>query len=306
MGAVLTASVIARAGDLPMPVKAPPPAPLPDWTGFHVGAHFGVAWGSSNWSASDLPGGTPTNAGSFGVYQPYNFSGGTGSYFSGLQAGYDRMLTPRLLIGAEADVTFPNSIGGAQTLASASIGQARYEEMVQMSGTVRGRVGQVQGHWLLYATGGLAWTYDRFTRTQLAGVPVNGSAVPGTAESLFMVPRAGWAAGAGVEFALPSHWSARIEYLATGFGNRPVTFPAGAQRFDSDLLVQSIRLGLNYRIGERAWSDVFAKGLPALEMDNFAFHAQTTYLSQYAFPVSLALSRSRTASCPTRDAKPGT
>jgi high affinity Mn2+ porin len=100
-----------------------------------------------------------------------------------------------------------------------------------------------------------------------------------------MVPRMGWAAGAGIEVALQSNWTARLEYLFTEFGRRGVTFPAGAQRFDSDLNVQSLRLGFNYRLGsDAAIRDVFAKGLPALESDNFNLHAQTTYLNQYAFP----------------------
>ena len=88
-------------------------------------------------------------------------------------------------------------------------------------------MGYVQGGWLFYATAGLAWSFDQVSRTQLAGVPVGGTALPGTVESRFMVPRLGWAAGAGIEVALNSHWNARIEYLATGFGNRSVSFPAG-------------------------------------------------------------------------------
>ena len=30
-----------------------------------------------------------------------------------------------------------------------------------------GRIGYAPGHWLIYATGGLAWTHDQFTRTQI-------------------------------------------------------------------------------------------------------------------------------------------
>jgi high affinity Mn2+ porin len=64
-----------------------------------------------------------------------------------------------------------------------------------------------------------------------------------------------------------------------------VTFPAAAEGFESDLAMQSIRLGLNYRIGDDAHiSDFLTKGPSALETENFAFHAQATYVNQYSAP----------------------
>ena len=93
-----------------------------------------------------------------------------------------------------------------------------------MSGTARARVGYAPGNWLLYATGGFAWSYDQFTRTQLAGVPVGGTVQPGDVETLLMVPRIGGAVGAGIELALTPNWMARLEYLYTDYGLRGVTF----------------------------------------------------------------------------------
>jgi len=60
--------------------------------------------------------------------------------------------------------------------------------------------------------------------------------LPGDSESQFLW-RLGWAAGLGAELALAPNWSAKIEYLTTGFGRTDVTFPAGAQTFNSDLLM---------------------------------------------------------------------
>jgi hypothetical protein len=54
--------------------------------------------------------------------------------------------------------------GGAQVISSDAIGQASYAEMVQFSGSVRGRIGYAPGHWLVYATGGFAWTYNQHAR----------------------------------------------------------------------------------------------------------------------------------------------
>jgi len=219
----------------------------------------------------------------------------TGSEFAGFQAGYNTMFPSRLLLGIEADVSFPSFadtpphlISGASALASPSIGVANYSEQVEFSGTVRGRIGYAPNlgtsHWLFYATGGFAWSYDQFTRTQIAGMPAGGTAVPGQVENLFIVPRVGGVAGAGVEYALSSNWAARLEYLFIDYGNRSVTFPAGAQRFNSDLTLNELRFGLNYRLnGDTAKSVDNAPG-PALETDNVAIHGQTTFLEQYDPP----------------------
>src|SRR5262245_40954474 len=278
-GLSMTALAQAAEPSGQVPKKAPPVSD--SWSGFYVGAHLGHAWGRADVIASDIGGGIPA-AGTFSVHNPYDAFTGTGSYFGGLQAGYNKLLPSRLLIGVEADVTFPNSIKGSHTLSSATNGQARYEEIVHMSGTVRGRVGYAPGGWLLYATGGLAWSFDQFSRTQLAGVPANGTAFAGTVEARFMVPRIGWAAGVGIEVALTPSWNARLEYLSTALADRSVSFPAGAQTLNSDLTLHSIRIGLNYRIGQPY--DFLAKGPEALDMGRFAFHAQTTFLAQYAFP----------------------
>jgi high affinity Mn2+ porin len=59
---------------------------------------------------------------------------------------------------------------------------------------------------------GGAWSYDQLTRTQLAGVPLGGSANAGTVESPFLW-RLGWTAGAGVEVALGANWTATFYSL---------------------------------------------------------------------------------------------
>jgi high affinity Mn2+ porin len=223
----------ATAADAPVaiPTQASPAAY--DWTGFHVGDHLGYATGASGWSATTVGTAGPTIAGSLDLFNTYDMFKGTGSYFGGLQAGYDAMLPSRLLVGIETDVSFPNVIAGSQTLSSMSVGQASYAEAVELSGTARGRIGYAFNDWLVYATGGLAWSFDQLTRTQLSGAPAGGTAAPGTVESLLMVPRVGWVAGAGVEVALRSNWAARVEYLFTDFATRGVTFPAGASIHES-------------------------------------------------------------------------
>ncbi len=176
-------------------------------------------------------------------------------------------------------------LGTSQAIASPLIGQAIYRDQVQMSGTVRGRIGYAPGHWLVYATGGFAYSFDEFSRTQVAGVAIGGTAVAGTVENLFMVPRIGGAAGAGVEVMLTPRWMARLEYLYTGYGSRSVDFPAGAQHFTSDLSVHTLRIGLDYKLGRDGVDpQIFMKGPDALDFGAFAVHGQTTFSEQYAPP----------------------
>ncbi|HET8920863.1 MAG TPA: carbohydrate porin [Xanthobacteraceae bacterium] len=280
----------ADAADLSrvLPTKAPPAAAASaadGWTGFYAGGHFGYAAGFSSWTATQAGAATPSLSGSLDLFQGYDLSTGRGSYLLGFQAGYNYMLPSRIVLGAEADVSFPSVLGASQAIASPLIGQAIYRDQVQMSGTVRGRIGYAPGHWLFYATGGFAYSFDEFSRTQVAGVAIGGTAVAGTVENLFMVPRIGGAVGAGVEVALTPRWMARLEYLFTDYGSRGVTFPAGAQNFSSDLAVHTVRVGLDYRLGRDGIDpQTFTKRLEGLDLDTFAVHGQTTFVENYAPP----------------------
>jgi high affinity Mn2+ porin len=100
-----------------------------------------------------------------------------------------------------------------------------------------------------------------------------------------LVPRYGGAVGAGADVALSEKWSARVEYLFIDYANRDVFFPATAERFSSSLALQTIRIGLDYKLGEKAIDPaIFTKSMTALELDRFAFHGQTTFIEQYAAP----------------------
>jgi high affinity Mn2+ porin len=216
----------------------------------------------------------------------FDFMAGTGSYVAGLQGGYNVVLPSRLMLGFELDETFPNSdvlqpptLRGSQTVSTPLFGQATYAEAVYHSGTARGRIGYAADNWLVYGTAGFAWSYDRLARTQLDGVAAGAS--PGTVDTALLW-RLGWAAGAGVEIPLSKSWTAKAEYLYTGFGASTVTFPAAGQLYTSSVAMQSVRVGLNYHIGDD--TGFLASGPSALETANFAFHAQATYVNQYDAP----------------------
>lgn len=285
---LLAFGVSAKAADLSagLPVKAPPqeaPA-IYDWTGFYAGVHSGYAAGSSRWSATQA-GAAPPLSGSLDMFNAFNAFTGTGSYLHGLQAGYNYMLPSHLVVGAEADISFPNLIAGSAAFSSLSSGSVAYQDQVEFSGTLRGRVGYAVGNWLFYATGGFAYSYDQLTRTQLSGTPAGGTASPGTIDNRFMVPRFGAAAGGGVEFALTPQWMARLEFLYTGYGSHSVAFPDAAESFKSNLNVETLRVGLDYKLGQDGLdADLFGKGPSALDLGWFAVHGETTFIEQYVPP----------------------
>ena len=270
----------AFAADVNLPTKAPP-APAYDFAGFYIGGHLGYAAGSSPWTASAA--GVPFASGSLDFFQPFDAFSGAGSYFSGGQVGYNLMLPNSVLVGGEADVSIPafpflsdvpsvsgTSIGGASTLVSPAVGAERYSENMVTFGSVRGRIGYALDNWLFYATGGFAWAYDRAELEQLS---------TGITDTQFRW-RFGWTAGAGVEAAIDKHWSARLEYLYSGYGRSAATFNDLGQRFDSDLTLQELRAGLDYRFG----SDANVPNAPPEQAsttgDVVNFHAQATFTWQ--------------------------
>src|ERR1700733_13695404 len=234
----------AAAADLPaFPVKAPPVAGLYDWTGFYVGGHMGYAGGNSNWTANPTQAGLPSTSGSVDMTLPIDNFDESGSFFMGFQGGYNFMLANRMVLGVEADASFAAfqnlnglSIGGLTNFNSPVVGPASFGENVLSFGTVRGRIGYAPGNWLFYVTGGFAWTYDQQTLTQLAS---------GTSDSPFLW-RLGWTAGVGVEVPIAPNWTAKSEYLWTGYPNATTSFPDLGQTISSNLTLQEFRFGLNY------------------------------------------------------------
>ena len=112
---------------------------------------------------------------------------------------------------------------------------------------------------------------------KIAGTPTGGTAVAGTDESALRW-RTGWTLGAGIEVPFAPDWTAKLEYLFTHFGITSVNFPAGGQRFDSDLRMHELRLGVNYNFGSNAENG------GGFLTDRLSIHGQTTYVNQYAPP----------------------
>jgi high affinity Mn2+ porin len=100
-----------QAADFPlvnsMPVKAPPVASLYDWSGFYVGGHMGFAGGNSNWTANPTQTGLPSTFASVDMTLPIDNFSEAGSFFMGIQGGYNYTFANRMVLGVEADASFP-------------------------------------------------------------------------------------------------------------------------------------------------------------------------------------------------------
>src|SRR4029450_7047396 len=117
----------------------------PSWNGFYAGGQLGYSWGNSDWSTE---GAARASAGSFEFFRGFDPFKGTGSYFGGLQAGYNYRLPSGVVIGFEADLLAPNAIRDEAMLSSSTLGQAAISETVEVSGTMRGRIGLLHDDWL--------------------------------------------------------------------------------------------------------------------------------------------------------------
>jgi high affinity Mn2+ porin len=243
----------AAAAD--MPLKAPQIQSVFDWTGFYIGAHAGYSRGGSSVVLSDPAASATSNV----------FSGMIG----GVQAGYNYRLSSGLLLGVEADITFPNYLTSNSVVSSLATARSAVAEKWDYVGTARGRVGYATGPWLVYATGGLAWAGERF---------VNSLAID-TEEKATNI-RLGGAAGAGVEYAFAPHWTARLEYLYSRFERADIRFPSGTM-YTSTLDFQTLRVGLNRKIDWPGSANFTPKtSLSDPESDRWEIHGQTTFLPQ--------------------------
>jgi len=237
-----------------MPVKAPHIQAVFDWTGLYIGAHAGYSRGSSSAVLSD-----PTPIAASGT-----FSGTIG----GVQAGYNVRLSSGLLLGVEADITFPNFLTSNSIVSSLATAQSDVTEQWDYVATARGRIGYATGPWLAYATGGMAFAGERFLNS-----PANGS------DEKVLHTRLGWAAGGGLEYGFAPHWSARLEYLYSRFEKADIRFPSGTQ-YTSTLDFQSLRLGLNRKIDWPGSGNFSPASLADPESDRWEIHGQTTFLPQ--------------------------
>jgi high affinity Mn2+ porin len=258
---ILVALAGSASADGIMPTKAPPIAYTAafDWSGFYVGGHVAYSLGQATSTLSDPNSTVVGNA----------FS----SLYGGVQGGYNYVLPSRLLLGVEADFTFPNFEKYTDGLIFTGVTAqgTTVTDQIDYIATLRGRFGYAFDHWLIYGTGGFAWSQARFGET------------PGVVsdEDKILLTRTGWALGMGAEAAIAPNWTARIEYLYDHFGTAAGVFPSGTA-YQSEFDIETLRLGLNYKLGV---SNTNTPAIPnnnlwPLAPDSWNVHGQVTAIEQ--------------------------
>src|SRR5215510_8802791 len=108
-GAVLTSVLAGSAMAADLPVKAPVPRPVSDWTGFYIGVHGGYGWARTGISDLDLSqanpnvNGTEFQSETFALHAPRP----RGAVFGG-HAGYGWQWGQRGVVGLEIDYSAAN------------------------------------------------------------------------------------------------------------------------------------------------------------------------------------------------------
>lgn len=259
--ALAALSSTAAAADLPTP-RLPIPVvaaatPLFTWTGFYAGFNAGDAFAARD----SLSGRAPGFGGYLGGRDDYHLSTASSGFTGGGQIGYNYQFGAGsgVVAGVEGDFSYTD-LGATHALptSGALAGlSAAYRTSIDGIGTVRGRLGYGLGPLLVYGTGGFA--FDVADRQSLV-------TAPGGAELLRLDVRSvdvGYAAGGGVEYALPvgvlpgglgglaggGAVTVRAEYLhvATGEHAVPLTVAGQAVTLHMRDAVDLGRAGINYK-----------------------------------------------------------
>jgi outer membrane immunogenic protein len=242
------------ATPLQQPYRPGPLIPV-EWTGLYFGVNAGYGWatGSSTtvFTGGPFLGGATTpfgvgatelsNASLFGSSSPRGSIAG-GQFGFNWQAGM-------VVFGAELDAQWSGQQNTAAVVCLPACTAAETVKIKTLT-TGRARIG-LAFDWLkpyVTAGGALITTQDDLTVT-VGGLTGNFQALANTT--------LGWTAGAGVDVALSSNWSARFEYLHIRANDLNSSAPipgilgAGAAAESAAFRDNIIRVALNYRFGPR-------------------------------------------------------
>ena len=234
--AAFAADLPRRASQIPEPPIQAEAPPIFTWTGFYLGATAGGAFAGGN---------RFTDVNGYNAAGVVDRVGGRSSIVGGVTAGYNYQFGS-LVAGVEGDLNFLNLRGSAPAAASPGL-DTRYAVRNGVLGTTRARLGYAFDRFLVYGTGGLAFTDTRFSVNDACTVaPCGASTIAGKGGV-----NATWTLGAGVEYAINRNWSAKAEYLFVAtpgktFGG--VTNTGAVDNFRVNNSGVNIgRVGVNYR-----------------------------------------------------------
>lgn len=144
-------------------------------------------------------------------------STGTSGWLGGGQLGFNYQFSNNIVAGIEADIAGGKVSGGVPGI----------DSNLDLLGSVRGRLGYAAGRFLPYVTGGFA-----YGNTSVDALGIDQSKT-----------LTGWTAGAGLEYALTDHWTAKTEYLYTDLGSKFYD-TIGT---DVGVTNQTVRAGINFK-----------------------------------------------------------
>jgi outer membrane immunogenic protein len=235
--AISLSSIASCALAADLPVKAPGvPVPVFTWTSCFLGAHAGGGWAKKD--ITD-PVAIVENALSFETLTPgvttANVSP-SGAVIGG-QFGCDYQFAPNWVGGVEGAVSGA-TMKGDTTVGLSDGTTALVTARTDFLAGATGRVGYAVDRWLYYVRGGAAWAGDKYT--------ITGNSFSGF-EALDTRP--GWTAGAGIEWAFATNWSARLEYDYYGLGTRTILIdPTNLGHVDVKQSAQTVKLGVNFHV----------------------------------------------------------
>jgi outer membrane immunogenic protein len=209
--AVITLSGAAYAADMGVPMKAPPPAPIPytNWQGFYVGGLVGVGRLNESAVVTDSAASKISSGALCGTYGASTCSYSATGVVAGVEVGYDWQ-NRYFVYGVAADWTWT---GLKRTRTEASgLTVFTHQAKVDWLASFRGRMGLAVDDTLVYFTGGLALGELKSSGSfsDSAGVQ---SAVA------LSKTQVGWVAGLGVEHKFNQNWSIKAEYLYYDLGH---------------------------------------------------------------------------------------
>jgi outer membrane immunogenic protein len=240
----------ASAADMPTKAPAPMMVPMYNWAGWYVGGNVGYGWG-----ANSNPGLTFADPGPVVGFAGYFAAGGNVTpnvqpkgVIGGLQLGYN-LQSNNFVYGLVTDI----QASGMKASATNTVTPPGFVLSNQMNsveidwfGTLRAKLGLAQNNWLFYATGGLAYGQVKTSGSFFAPPGVVSFAGSNS------TTRAGWAAGAGLDYGLTPNWTIGVEYLYIDLGHvsyteTQATFPAASLTVSNHAAANIARATLNYK-----------------------------------------------------------
>ena len=204
---------------------APPPAPSLtrfDFTGRYAGIQAGYSRFGNDVSSIWGSVGGPTER------FTYNADGAIGGVHLG--ANWQER---NWLFGIETDF----EAAGIAGTGKGDYG-ALHETSINWLGSLRGRLGLVSGSTLFYVTGGMAYGnvhVEQLTPTSLG---------PYSSGDEWKI---GWTAGGGIEHAISSRVSLKLEYRYTDLGQMSVYNPTLMMKEVNDLTSHAVRAGMSFK-----------------------------------------------------------